>query len=153
MHILVPMAPFFIIQRERNLNMCSPEPCSKFHKKIPRIDDGLAHTVTIYGVSYQYHIIALVVKITQFYAYSFMHILVSMDPFFIIQRERNLDVCSPELCSKFQKKIPRIDDGQMICVLRGFGKFWIADYRKISPTLSAKYPLITGLILRGRRFQ
>ena len=52
MHILVPIAPFFMIQRERNLDVCSLKPCSKFQKIIPGIDDGLAHTLTIYGVSY-----------------------------------------------------------------------------------------------------
>ena len=46
-----------------------------------------------------------------------------------------------------------MDDAKMICVLREFVMFWMADNRKISATLGAKYPLMTGLILHGRRFR
>ena len=44
-----------------------------------------------------------------------------------------------------------MDGAKMICVLREFVKFWMAENRKISPTLGVKYSLMTGLIFDPSR--
>ena len=46
-----------------------------------------------------------------------------------------------------------MDGAKMICVVREFVMFWIAEKQKRGSTLGAKYSLMTALIFDGRHLR